>query len=217
MAQNLRMTHQRDSILRELRHNLTHPTADELYESIRRTLPRISLATVYRNLETLAAKGLIKKIETSGRQKRFDGELHEHHHILCIRCHRVENLPTLDVTLPSADPEASRGYRITGCRIEFFGLCPTCQHNTATIDQQGGETMGCATCGNTALSDAQRRVLDALAKSQEPCGSKELAAATGLEAKQISCQITALKNKGYVASPVRCKYSITDEGKSVLD
>lgn len=217
MAQNLRMTHQRDSILRELRHNLTHPTADELYESIRRTLPRISLATVYRNLETLAAKGLIKKIETSGRQKRFDGELHEHHHILCIRCHRVENLPTLDVTLPSADPEASRGYRITGCRIEFFGLCPTCQHNTATIDQQGGETMGCATCGNIALSDAQRRVLDALAKSQEPCGSKELAAATGLEAKQISSQITALKNKGYVASPVRCKYSITDEGKSVLD
>ena len=77
--------------------------------------------------------------------------------------------------------------------------------------------MGCATCGNSALSDAQRRVLDALAKSQEPCGSKELAAATGLEAKQVSCQITALKNKGYVASPVRCKYSITDEGKTALD
>lgn len=76
--------------------------------------------------------------------------------------------------------------------------------------------MGCATCGNTALNDTQLRVLDALAKSQEPCGSKELAAATGLEAKQISCQITALKNKGYVASPVRCKYSITDEGKNAL-
>ena len=66
------------------------------------------------------------------------------------------------------------------------------------------------------LSEAQRLVLDALARSQAPCGSKELAAATGLEAKQISCQITALKNKGYVASPVRCKYSITDEGKNAL-
>ncbi len=216
MARDLRMTHQRDIILRELRHNLTHPTADELYERIRRTLPRISLATVYRNLDKLAASGLIKKMETSGRQKRFDGELHEHHHILCIRCHRVENLPTLDFAVPSATAEVSRGYRITGCRIEFFGLCPACQHHPVTNDQQGGTTMGCATCGNPALSDAQRRVLDALAKSQEPCGSKELAAATGLESKQVSCQITALKNKGYVASPVRCKYSITNEGKNVL-
>ena len=77
-----------------------------------------------RQSNTLAANGLIRKLETSGRQKRFDGELHEHHHILCIRCHRVENMPTLDFALPNAEPEASRGYQITGCRIEFFGLCP---------------------------------------------------------------------------------------------
>jgi len=76
--------------------------------------------------------------------------------------------------------------------------------------------MACKTCEPASLSDAQRQVLEALAQSAEACGSKELAASTGLEAKQISCQITALKNKGYVSSPARCKYEITDQGKGAL-
>ena len=76
--------------------------------------------------------------------------------------------------------------------------------------------MGCSSCGTSTLSDHQRAVLAALAQTSEPCGSKELVAVTGLESKQISCQITTLKNKGYVASPVRCKYAITDQGKDVL-
>ena len=76
--------------------------------------------------------------------------------------------------------------------------------------------MACASCATTSLSDTQRQILEALAKSSEACGSKDLAAAIGLEAKQVSCQITALKNKGYVSSPVRCKYEITEQGKGIL-
>lgn len=77
--------------------------------------------------------------------------------------------------------------------------------------------MACTSCGRASLSDTQRQVLEALAHSKEACGSKELAAATGLESKQVSCQITALKNKGYVSSPARCKYAITEQGKTALD
>ena len=69
-------------------------------------------------------------------------------------------------------------------------------------------------CGG--LTDEQKEVLNALAASTEPCGSKDIAAATSLESKQVSCRITALKKKGYVASPVRCKYEITEEGKKAL-
>ncbi len=75
--------------------------------------------------------------------------------------------------------------------------------------------MSC-TCGTTSLDDQQRHILEALAKSPDACGSKDIAAVTGLESKQISCQITALKKKGYVASPARCKYAITEQGKSML-
>ncbi|MEA3546369.1 MAG: hypothetical protein U9R66_01805 [Thermodesulfobacteriota bacterium] len=71
-------------------------------------------------------------------------------------------------------------------------------------------------CGSGALSDKQREVLEAFSKCDAACGGKDIAGVTSLEAKQVSCQITALKKKGYVASPVRCKYEITDEGKNAL-
>ncbi len=76
--------------------------------------------------------------------------------------------------------------------------------------------MGCKKSNCATISDKQREVLEALAKSSEPCAGKDIAAVTTLEAKQVSCQITALKKKGYVASPIRCKYAITEEGKTIL-
>ena len=72
-------------------------------------------------------------------------------------------------------------------------------------------------CKPKPLTEEQLKVLEAIGNSAEPCGSKDIAAATGLEPKQVSCRITALKKKGLVESPVRCKYSITDDGRCELD
>jgi Fe2+ or Zn2+ uptake regulation protein/predicted transcriptional regulator len=216
MNQYLRMTHQREIILSELNRSKTHPTADELYERIKKKLPRISLATVYRNLEILSEAGLIKKLEISGRQKRFDWDPGEHDHVFCTQCQRVDNISPPGDTAPHLEPTQEKGYRITGRRIEFFGLCPKCQQQLEVPTKTGERTMACTSCGTAALSETQRQVLVALAQSPDACGSKELAATTGLEAKQISCQITALKNKGYVNSPERCKYEITEQGKNML-
>jgi Fe2+ or Zn2+ uptake regulation protein/predicted transcriptional regulator len=218
MNRPLRMTHQREIILDELNKSQTHPTADELYESLKRKLPRISLATVYRNLEILSGVGLIKKLEISGRQKRFEGVQEQHNHVFCTQCQRVDNIPTPISQTPYFGPMQEQGYRITGCRIEFFGICQKCQKKTEHNTDKGVETMGCKTCESTSLNEQQRRILEAMAKNPKAsCGSKEIAAATGLESKQISCQITVLKNKGYVASPARCKYAITEQGISILE
>ncbi len=127
MDHPLRMTHQREIILEELRKCGTHPTADELYERVRQNLPRISLATVYRNLEILSEAGLIKKLEISGRQKRFDWDLSDHDHVYCTQCQRVDNVPSLDKPSQLTDPALNKGYRITGCRVEFHGICPSCR------------------------------------------------------------------------------------------
>ncbi len=189
-----------------------HPSADELYERVKKKLPRISLATVYRNLEILSAAGMIRKIEISGRLKRFDWETEPHNHISCIRCHRVDNIELKRRLTRTLKPADNRGYKISGCRIEFTGYCPACR---VTVTKKGGKKMGCKKC-NTGLSDKQTLVLKALAKSKDPSGSKDIAAASGLEPKQVSCQITALKKKGFVSSPVRCKYEITQEGKKAL-
>lgn len=212
MKKKLRMTHQREIILQELCKCTSHPAADELHQRVKKKLPRISLATVYRNLEILAEAGAIKKIEISGRQKRFDWEVQQHNHIYCIQCHRVDNI-LLEPGIEVLRPEDDRGYAITGCRIEFTGLCPACQKLYST--HQGGTNMPCTKCKPGSLSDSERQVLKALAAGGI-CGGKEIAAASGLEAKEVSGQIAALKKRGYVASPVRCKYEITQEGKKAI-
>lgn len=215
MEQFLRKTHQRETILGELSAYTDHPTADELHERIKKKLPRISLATVYRNLEILSEAGVIKKLEISGQQKRFDWDPTDHDHVYCILCQCIDNIaPVAHTAVPRIDSRQKKGYQMIGHRIEFFGICPKCHDHYHT--QKGERAMACNTCKTNALSDTQRQVLEALAQSTKACGSKELAEATGLLAKQISCQITALKNKGYVASPARCIYEITEQGKNAL-
>lgn len=214
MKKNLRMTHQRDIILQELRQCTDHPTADELYERVKKKLPRISLATVYRNLEILSESGSIGKIEISGRQKRFDWEVEQHNHIYCVDCHRVDNIRLAEHEGEDLQPENDRGYWIAGCRIEFTGLCPECQKKIRNAT--GGTAMQPRKYTAGALTEQQRRLLAALANQQEACGSKELAAASGLDTKQVSAQLTALKKIGLITSPARCRYEITPEGKKAI-
>jgi Fe2+ or Zn2+ uptake regulation protein len=209
----LRMTHQREVILDELKKSKTHPSADELYERVKKKSPRISLATVYRNLEILSEIGAIRKIEISGRQKRFDWVLSPHNHIYCVECHRIDNIDLETQKKLSLHPDDSHGYQVGGYRVEFFGYCPDCQKKQRP---KGEKKMACKKCVPTALNDNQRQVLEALAQCKNACGSKDIAAATSMEAKQVSCQITALKKKGYVASPARCKYEITKDGKKAI-
>ncbi|MEJ5300237.1 MAG: transcriptional repressor [Thermodesulforhabdaceae bacterium] len=124
----MRMTIQRKIILDTIRHLKTHPTADELYTMIKPRLPRISLATVYRNLEMLASEGFIQKLTLHGStQKRFDGNPHFHAHAQCIRCGKIEDImmdPRLD---PKAYVKEAWGFDIQEWTIEFRGLCSECK------------------------------------------------------------------------------------------
>ena len=88
----MRDTSQRRIIMEELVKLKTHPTANEIYERVRRRIPRISLGTVYRNLEMLSESGLIRKLETAGTRKRFDGTVSNHYHVRCIKCGRMDDL-----------------------------------------------------------------------------------------------------------------------------
>ena len=123
---NLRMTRQREVILEELRKVNTHPSADEIYEMVRKRLPRISLGTVYRNLEILFKSGDIQKLEYGCSSKRFDGNPTEHSHVRCIRCGRIADVPL--VTSYKIHPEQAgvTDFEIIGHRLEFLGVCPQC-------------------------------------------------------------------------------------------
>ena len=120
-----RNTPQRRVILEELRKLESHPTAAELFAIVRARIPRISLGTVYRNLEVLHEGGQINKLELAGAETRFDAMTHPHLHIRCTRCHKVEDLPDAGLMLDT--PSELAGYAIEGSRQEFFGICPACR------------------------------------------------------------------------------------------
>ena len=109
-----------------LRGDNIHPTADTLYELVRKRLPRISLGTVYRNLEILTALGEIQTLELSGSQKRYDGIAQKHYHIRCLNCGRVDDAPIAPLNTLEDDLYGSTVYTIMGHRLEFIGLCPHC-------------------------------------------------------------------------------------------
>ncbi len=123
----IRLTTQRQIILEELSKVKTHPTASELYDMVRKRLPRIGLGTVYRNLELMAENGMILKLEVGGTQKRFDATTEDHYHIRCSRCGRVDDIdiPVIDSLVESAAESTS--YQILGHHVEFTGVCPDCQ------------------------------------------------------------------------------------------
>ena len=124
------MTRQRRVILEELRKVNTHPSADEIYEIVRKRLPRISLGTVYRNLEILSDSGDIQKLETGCSLKRFDGNLSEHCHIRCVRCDRIADVPMLPDLKIDLERVNASDFEIIGHRLEFLGLCPQCSGKT---------------------------------------------------------------------------------------
>ena len=122
----LRLTKQRQIILAELRKVTSHPTADDLYNMVRQRLPKISLGTVYRNLEILSDNGIIQKLDVGGTQKRFDGNAAPHYHIRCASCGRVD-----DLHLPPDESVEEKAAKLTNFKIirhhlEFVGYCPSC-------------------------------------------------------------------------------------------
>lgn len=121
-----RMTRQRQIILDVLRQLTCHPTADELHQLVRKHLPQISIATVYRNLELLASEGLVLKLDLGGTQRRFDGTTENHYHIRCSVCGRVDDVPMEPIHIIEERVTGCSGYKVVSHRIEFSGICPDC-------------------------------------------------------------------------------------------
>jgi len=121
-----RKTPQRRIILEELQKSRSHPTAAELYEIVRCRLPRISLGTVYRNLDLLAEMGTIQRLDLGG-TTRFDGDPCRHYHVRCVHCGRVDDVRDLPADLVRGKPKETGGYEIVGHRLEYLGVCPECR------------------------------------------------------------------------------------------
>ncbi len=121
-----RNSRQREVILEELRKLKSHPTAAGLHKIVRNRLPKISLGTVYRNLDLLVRRGTIVQMDVSGPEKHFDGNPDRHYHICCVECGRIDDLHHMPDHVVGHF-ESLNGYRVIGHHLQFKGICPGCR------------------------------------------------------------------------------------------
>lgn len=124
----------REAILDCLRNTTTHPDAEWVHEQVKKVIPDISLATVYRNLALFKNQGLIQSVATVNGVERFDANTLPHVHFLCTGCASILDLPGMEIP-ENLKQEAARqsGSIIHACQLSFTGLCPDCQKGVVNL------------------------------------------------------------------------------------
>lgn len=120
-----RITNQKQIILNYLQSTQTHPTAEETYLNVKKILPRISLATVYRNLEQFAQDKEI--LEINGQVKRFDGDISDHQHFICDSCGKVYDIFCKFSSIKNFKNHNHKIGKIKNHQILFYGTCKKCK------------------------------------------------------------------------------------------
>ncbi|MDA8168881.1 MAG: transcriptional repressor [Nitrospiraceae bacterium] len=121
----LRPTPQRLAILECLEGNRRHPSAEEIYGTVRKRYPAMSFATVYNTLQALVKKGGIVELTIDPGRRRYDPDTEPHNHMICVLCGRVVDVHiNYSLDLPR---DARQGFRVTGSHVEFHGFCPECK------------------------------------------------------------------------------------------
>ena len=122
-----RYSKQRERILEMLKSTDIHPTADWIYDKLKKEFPDLSMGTVYRNLNILYEQGLIKRIDFGKTFDRFDANIIDHYHFICEKCGAIIDLKIpIDNSLNDKVTE-NTGYSTKSHKIQFYGICDKCR------------------------------------------------------------------------------------------
>ena len=122
-----RYTDQRAAVFRLVAHSRVHPTAEDVFLGVRTEVPGISLATVYKSLETLVSCGLAKKLNPADGSARFCGRTEPHHHARCLACGSVSDVAgELGDSEIAALQSRAHGFHLVGYELEMTGYCSDC-------------------------------------------------------------------------------------------
>ena len=124
----IKYSRQRESIVNFLASRTDHPTAETIYQNIKKEFPNISLGTVYRNLNLLVNEGKAIRISCGDSSERFDGNTSNHYHFMCTKCHRVSDLFNIE-SLDHINALAANNFNgiIEGHVAYFYGICEECK------------------------------------------------------------------------------------------
>jgi Fur family peroxide stress response transcriptional regulator len=129
-SSGMNMTPQRVVIYRALLESEDHPSPEALRDRVKDQLPAVSLATIYKTLDTLVELGLASELPVIGNTKRYDGNMGQHHHLVCDSCGLVEDFD--DEQLSALPLPRTRGFQPKSVSIHIHGLCSSCRTKTRT-------------------------------------------------------------------------------------
>lgn len=124
---NLKVTPQRTIIFESLSEDKSHPTADIVFQKVRKKIPNISFDTVNRTLLSFVDMGLLKVVEGYGRPKRFDTDAENHHHFQCLKCNKIIDFCNTGFDALEIPKEIKNRFTVTGKKVVLEGLCDACK------------------------------------------------------------------------------------------
>jgi Fe2+ or Zn2+ uptake regulation protein len=138
LASELRLTPQRQAVLATLEAATDHPTAADVFERVRRAIPGIGPATVYRTLALLVSQGMALELSLGdGSAARYDGNTSRHDHLVCSSCGAASDIESALPAQLLRQMTSRTGYAITRYDLQFHGLCPTCQKSENQKESHG--------------------------------------------------------------------------------
>jgi len=123
----LKVTPQRVVVYAELLKAKDHPSADVLYKRVRKTLPNISFDTVYRTLLSLVELGIIGLVKSYDDRKRFEPNIQNHHHCICIKCQKIIDFYDEEYDSIRIPKMLSQQFQVMNKRVVLEGVCSECR------------------------------------------------------------------------------------------
>ena len=123
---HLAATHQRRVIYEMAMSLHGHPSPELIYEGVRKKIPSISLATVYKNVRTFLDSGLLREVSFHHGSLRVEPNEHEHHHLVCVRCKKITDLESASLGPVRVKERLPRGFQVTRITVDVLGICAAC-------------------------------------------------------------------------------------------
>ena len=122
----MKYTNQRVAILDYLKNKPNHPTVEDIFKEVKLSLPRITRATVYKNLKILTENSLIREVNVKG-VSRYEAKMEPHHHMICKKCEKIIDFKSKDlINYALKIVENQKEFIINNAETTFFGICSNC-------------------------------------------------------------------------------------------
>ena len=126
-AAGFKMTPQRIAVFEFLEGNTSHPSAHEVFKTIKRRFPSTSFATIYNTLNAVQEIGIIQQLSLDPGKRHYDPDTSPHHHIRCLECQRIDDVGLEKLGGFNVDSFELNDYQLTGFSVDFHGVCPRCR------------------------------------------------------------------------------------------